>query len=152
MHSSDAMVILVRAFPLDGVTTDTQGYPAHLFSGDFEFAAADLDGDAIRLSAQLAGLAQSNHRLHRRLLEANLSGVETGAAAFASDPVGSGDYALVDTVHLGQMDGDALRLRVVDFMLHVEYWRSVGVAALKADILRQERADATDRDAIVLRG
>ena len=133
------MIILVGAFTVDGVLDDVHGHMAHLFAGDFDFAATDLDDDTIRLSARLDGLPVSQEGLAHRLLEANLSGVETGSGAMAPDPIGSGQYALVDTVALGVLDADGFRLRVVDFMLHVDYWRSEGVANLQ-DMLRSDAA------------
>ncbi len=38
MHSTDAMIILINAFSLEGVIADKQGNLAHLFGGDFNFA------------------------------------------------------------------------------------------------------------------
>jgi Tir chaperone protein (CesT) family len=151
MNSSDAMVILVGAFPLDGVMADTQGNLAHLFGGDFPFAATDIDDSTLRLSAQLDGLSIDTADLARRLLEANLTGVETGAGAMAPDPVGSGLYALVDTVPLAGFDADYFRLRVVDFMLYVEYWRSEGVAAVRAAFKQEVAARSPGVEAIMVR-
>jgi hypothetical protein len=151
MHSSDAMVILVGAFPLDGVMADTAGNLAHLFGGDFSFAATEIDESTIRLSAQLGGLSIDDADLARRLLEANLAGVETGAGAMAPDPVGSGLYALVDTVPLAGFDADDFRLRVVDFMLYVEYWRSEGVAAVRAALTQDDAARHPGQEAIMVR-
>ncbi len=151
MQSSDAMVILVRAFNLDGVLADSEGYLAHLFTGDFEFAATELDGTTIRLSAQLSGLPTGRPDIARRLLEANLAGVETGAAALAPDPVGGGLFALVDHVDMSGMDADAFRLRFVDFMLYVEYWRAEGVAAVLREARREAAARETVPDAVMVR-
>lgn len=152
MHSTDALIVLVRAFPLDGVLADTQGFLAHMFTGDFEFTAAELDAGTIRLSAQMDGLSVGAPGLARRLLEANLSGVETGAGAMAPDPVGSGLYALVDTVAIGDMEVEDFRLRVVDFMLYVEYWRAEGIDKLRAALAREAKSDAGMADAVVMRG
>lgn len=154
MNSTDAMVILLDAFPLDGVLADNQANMAHLFGGDFPFAAAELDADTLRLSAQLNGLPLTMSALARRLLEANLSGVETGSGAMAPDPVGSGDYALVDTLSLAAIEGDELRLRVVDFMLYAEYWRAEGIAKLQAQMKLDAKArnGGGDQDVIVMRG
>lgn len=151
MHSSDAMNILINAFPLDGVLADKQGNLANLFGGDFNFAAAELDEGSIRLSAQLDGLIVGHKDIVRRLLEANLSGVETGAGAVAPDPVGSGLYALVDTVDVTGLGADDFRIRVVDFMLYVEYWRAEGIGELRA-AMRRERAERNSmHEAVVVR-
>lgn len=152
MQSSDAMRILVGSFTVDGVICDDKGNLVHLFNGDFEFAAAEIDDASICLSAQMSGLAIGDPYLARRLLEANLSGVETGAGAMAPDPVGSGLYALVEMVHLGPLNADDFRLRVVDFMLYVEYWRAEGIPALRADMRREAQARAMDAGTVVMRG
>lgn len=152
MNSLDAMGVLVGAFPLDGVLADTQANMAHLFGGDFSFAATELDADTIRLSAQMDGLSVSDHGLARRLLEASLSGVETGAGAMAPDPVGSGLYALVETVDVSSLDADDFRLRVVDFMLYAEYWRAEGIAALQAEMRRDAKARSSTAETVIMRG
>lgn len=150
MHSSDAIIILVQAFPLDGILVDVQGNLVNLFAGDFSFAAAETGDHSLRLSAELGGLAVADAAIARRLLEANLAGVETGAGAMAPDPVGSGNYALVETIALQDMDADDLRLRFVDFMLFVEYWRSDGIS----DVLQARDRDQptrADLDAVMVR-
>jgi hypothetical protein len=151
MHSTDALVILIDAFPLDGVLTDTEGNLVHLFGGDFSFAATETGPDSLRLSAELSGLPLSEADLARRLLEANLAGVETGAGAMAPDPVGSGHYALVESMALDGTDADDLRLRFVDFMLFVEYWRTDGVAALQKARAQDQAARAGLGDAVMVR-
>lgn len=151
MHSTDAMIILIKAFSLEGVIADTQGDMAHLFGGDFSFAATAVDDSTIRLSAQMIGLSIADEGVARRLLEANLSGVETGAGAMAPDPVGSGLYALIDTVDITGLDADSFRLRVVDFMLYVEYWRAEGIGELRAAIKRDKAARFGLQDAVVVR-
>ena len=152
MHSTDAMIILIKAFSLEGVIADTRGDMAHLFGGDFSFAATAIDDATIRLSAQMSGLFVGHKALARRLLESNLSGVETGAGAMAPDPVGSGLYALVETVDITNLDADDFRLRVVDFMLYVEYWRAEGISTLRAEIKRDAKARESAHEAIVMRG
>ena len=131
MNSNEAMLILIGAFTLDGVMNDVDGNLIHLFAGDFDFSAAELDDATLRLSAQLGGLDTNDPEVARRLLEANLSGAETGPGAMARDPQGSGGYALIDTVDVSVLDAGAFKLRVVDFMLFVEYWRSEGVADIR---------------------
>lgn len=152
MHSTDAMIILINAFSLEGVIADTQGNLANIFGGDFNFAAAELDPDTIRFSAQLDGLSVGHKDVARRMLEANLSGVETGAGAMAPDPVGSGLYALVEVVPVASLSPDDFRKRVVDFMLYVEYWRAEGISNLLAEMRREAKARNVDADAIVMRG
>ena len=152
MKSFDAMGVLIGAFPLEGMIADDRGHMVHLFSGDFDFAATELDSGVVRLSAQLAGLSVHDAALARRLLEANLVGVETGAGAMAPDPVGSGDYALVDHVDVALLDADDFRLRVVDFMLCVEYWRAEGIGTLQAELRREAKAAIRGEETVVLRG
>ncbi len=151
MHSTDAMIILINAFSLEGVIADKQGNLAHLFGGDFNFASAELDPGTIRFSAQLDGLFVGHKDIARRLLEANLSGVETGAGAVAPDPVGSGLYALVDTVDVTGLEADDFRLRVVDFMLYVEYWRAEGIGELRAAMRREKAERNSTQEAVVVR-
>lgn len=151
MQSSDATILLVEAFTLEGVLADAKGNLVNLFGGDFSFAATELDEGTIRLSAQLEGLFVGHREVARRLLEANVSGVETGAAAMAPDPAGSGLYALIDTVDVTRLDADAFRLRVVDFMLFVEYWRSEGVPKLRASIRKERAARRVDTELMVMR-
>jgi hypothetical protein len=151
MYSTDALVILVDAFPLDGILTDTQGNLAHLFSGDFSFAATETGDHSLRLSAELSGLTVGAPDIARRMLEANLAGVETGAGAMAPDPVGSGHCALVETLALEDMDADDFRLRFVDFMLFVEYWRGEGVAEVLTARQRDLAARADAVDAVMVR-
>lgn len=151
MNSSDAMTILIAAFPLDGVMTDMQGNLVNLFAGDFSFAAAEIDDSSLRLSAQMDGLEIATKGVARRLLEANLSGVETGAGGMAPDPVGNRLYALVETVDVARLDADDFRLRVVDFMLYVEYWRSEGIAELRAAMRREKAAHNILPEAVVVR-
>lgn len=151
MQLTDAVDILIKAFPLDGVMADTLGNTAYLFSGDFDYAAAEMPDGAIRLSAQLDGLMVGHNDLARRLLEANLTGVETGAGAMAPDPMGSGLYALVETVRISDLSADAFRQRIVDFMLYVEYWRSEGVASLRAQVRNDKRMAGMSTDEVVVR-
>lgn len=151
MNSSDAMVVLIEAFTLDCVMMDVQGNLINRFTGDFGFAASELDDGTLRLSAQLSGFALDNPDLPRRLLEANLSGVETGAGAIAPDPIGNGLYAVVETIDLVGLDADAFRLRVVDFMLFVEYWRSEGVDSVLDAIRQDQAAVGQDLETVMLR-
>ena len=100
---------------------------------------------------ELDGLFVGHKDIDRRLLEANLSGVETGAGAVAPDPVGSGLYALVDTVDVTGLEADDFRLRVVDFMLYVEYWRAEGIGELRAAMRREKAERNSTQEAVVVR-
>lgn len=142
MNSTDAFDILIAAFPLQGAKVDVTANPAYEFLGDFDFAAILVADDTVRLAATLDGLgADGPPALQRRLLEAGIMGVETGFGAMAPDPMGTGIIALIDTVALDGLDADDFKLRVVDFMLHVEYWRAEGVRRLLDDQAARDNDD-----------
>lgn len=149
MNSTDALNILIDAFGMEGAMTDTAGNLAYEFLGDFDFAAAELADDVIRLSAAFPDVpVDAPATLKRRLLEASVMGVETGFGSMAPDPMGSSAMAMIDTIQLGLLDEDDFKIRMVDFMLHVEYWRSEGLATVMADYQKEAVASSVEETMI----
>lgn len=133
MKTSDAIKTLRAAFPLDGISLNEDGLEVYTFQGDFEFHVLTDGADTLQLCAVLALSATGSPALKRRLLEASLFGVETGFGAMATDPLGSGQIAVVDAVPVAELSPDFFKLRVVEFMLYVEYLRSAGLDLIQQD-------------------
>ncbi len=128
MNSTDALATLIASFDMESAVIDGSGNLAYEFLGDFEFAAIEVNNETVRLSAAFDDVnVDCSFALKRRLLEASIMGVETGFGCMAPDPMQSGKIALVDTIQLAELDEDDFKIRMVDFMLHVEYWRSEGM-------------------------
>lgn len=152
MISDEAIDLLSAAFGLEGAVADEAGNLVYEFTSDFPFAVSEQSVDMLRLSAVLPGLGGEHlPRLRKRLLNANVLGSETGSGRLAPDPLGTGEVALVDYVALGPLDEAYLKLRVVDFMLFVEYWRSEGVRDLLSEIGVPSSADPAEDDDFIIR-
>jgi len=132
MLATEAITELSAHFRLDRAGADPDGNLDYDFDRGFTFTATILDDTHLQLTAPLPDLPDPPPAaLARRLLEAGLNGAETGAGAIGRHPALG--LALIEVVECGPLDLDAFRLRLVDFMLHAEYWRSEWVARVQAE-------------------
>ena len=135
MNTTEALSVLVDAFTLSGALTDERQNPIYEFTGDFDFCCSEIDETAVRLTAELSQLGTGGSAaLKRRLLESNLMGAETGSCRIAVDPMKPGAYAMVDMVDLALLDEDDFKICIIDFILHVEYWRAEGIEDILAEV------------------
>ena len=145
MTSDDALTLLLANFQLQRSGLDADENEEFDLEGAFQFSVAVVDDHTLRLSLALPGDADSlKDATLRRLLEGNMLGAETGAGQIAIHP-GLG-LALVETIDLAGLSEDALKLRLVNFMLYGEYWLSEGLADVLAET---DRSAPTASDAEV---
>ena len=132
MFATDAIAELTTHFRLDRVGMDAEGNTDYDFASGFAFTATELDDTRLRLIAVLPGLdGRLPAGVKRRLLESSINGAETGAGQIGRHPTLG--IALIEVVDCGPLTVEEFRLRMVDFMLHAEYWRSDGVDRLLAE-------------------
>jgi hypothetical protein len=131
MHATDAIRHLLAHFTLIRAGADWSGALDYDLTGSFDFSVAEVDPDTLRLVAPLPELAKAPmDLLAPALLAANLQGEETGMGQIALHP--DQGLALVEIVDTRGLDIPALELRIVNFTLFAEYWRSDGAPALVA--------------------
>lgn len=131
MHATDAIGHLLQHFTLLRAGADWSGALDYDLTGTFDFTVAEVDAGTLRLVAPVPQLAEVPlDRIAPTLLAANLQGVETGMGQIALHP--DQGLALVEVVDTRGLDIPALELRVVNFTLFAEYWRSEGARALVA--------------------
>lgn len=124
MLATDAIALLLAAFETERVGTDGDGAPEYDLNAGFPFVATEIGDTLLRLTAPLPDLApllRDRPGTALRLLAATLQGVETGAGQIGIHPALG--PALIEVIDTATLDDDGMRLRFVDFSLHVEYWR-----------------------------
>lgn len=132
MFATDAIAELTAHFRLDRVGQDADGNTEYDFDSGFAFAATELDDTRLQLIAALPGLeGRLPAEVKRRLLEAGINGVETGAGQIGRHPTLG--IAVIEVVDCGPLTVEDFRRRMVDFMLHAEYWRSDGIDRLLSE-------------------
>jgi hypothetical protein len=132
MFATDAIAELTAHFRLDRVGMVADGNAEYDFDNGFAFTATELDDTRLQLVAVLPGLdGRLSPEVRRRLLEASVNGVETGPGRIGRHPTLG--IALIEALDCGPLTVEDFRLRVVDFMLHAEYWRSEGVARILSE-------------------
>ncbi len=135
MLATDVIHYLAGQLDLVGMNLSPEGEQEYQFARPFDFVLTEVDAATVALFAPLDmpdGIERE--ALLRRLLEANLQGVETGAGALCLDAFGRLGYR--DVLHLGGMTLEAVQLRFVDFVLYYEFWRGQGLGSV-AEELRQ---------------
>lgn len=132
MQATDALTYLLGHLDLTAMHTDPEGRAEYHFATPFPLVLTPLDATTLALFAPF-DLPEGLRRevLLPRLLEANLQGAETGAAAVCLDA--HGRPGLRDVMPLDGMSLAALQLRFVDFCLYFEFWRGTRLPALVAE-------------------
>lgn len=132
MLATDAIAELAAHFRLDRVGMGPDDAAEYDFDNGFRFTLAELDETRVKLIAVLPGLdGRLAAEVKRRLIEACVNGAETGAGQIGRHPTLG--IALIEVVDCGPLTVEGFRGRMVDFMLHAEYWRSEGVARVQAE-------------------
>ena len=132
MFATDAIAELTTHFRLDRVGMDGAENAEYDFDSGFAFTAVELDDTRVQLIAPIPGLeGRLAPEVRRRLLEASINGVETGPGQIGRHPTLG--IALIEVVDCGPLTLEDFRLRMVDFMLYAEYWRSEGLDRLLAE-------------------
>lgn len=137
MLASDVITFLVRHFPLSAVDADGEGQVRYHFQRPFRLVVTEIDRASIALFAPLDLPADvAGEAALRRLLEANLQGVETGFGSLCLNEGGQLGYR--DVIDLEGMGLDGFQLRFIDLSLFFEYWRSEGLPRLIEDLRRDD--------------
>lgn len=135
MHATDAIGHLLEHFTVIRAGADWSGALDYDLTGTFDFTVAEVDADTLRLVVPLPELAKAPLELIApALLAANLQGEETGMGQIALHP--DQGLAIVEIVDTRGLDIPALQLRVVNFTLFAEYWRSEGARALVSRVMQ----------------
>lgn len=134
MHATDAIRHLTDHFAVTRAGADWSGALDYDLTGTFDFTVAEVDAKTLRLVAPVPELAKAPLALTApALLAANLQGEETGMGQIALHP--DQGLALVEVVDTSGLDIPALQLRVVNFTLFAEYWRSEGARVLVSRVM-----------------
>jgi hypothetical protein len=137
MQARDAIAFLAGHFTLSAVDTGAEGEMRYHFERPFRFVVTEIDTMTIALFAALEVPADlPADGLLRRMLEANLQGVETGAGSMCRDEGGRIGYR--DVIDLRLMRPEGLQLRFIDFSLYFDFWRAEGLPRLIEDLRRDE--------------
>ncbi len=137
MQSSDAIAFLAGHFSLCAVDIGAEGEMRYHFERPFRFVVTEIDAMTIALFAAFdlpADLPADG--LLRRMLEANLQGVETGAGSLCRDDSGRIGYR--DVIDLRPMRRESFQMRFIDISLYYEFWRGEGLPRLIEDLRRAE--------------
>ncbi|MEZ5753397.1 MAG: type III secretion system chaperone [Paracoccaceae bacterium] len=133
MLARDAIDYLISELGLSALGTSPDGETEYHLVNPFRLVLIEIDAGTLAFFAPLDLPADlPRPRLLRRLLEANLQGVETGQGMMClhhSDEIG---YR--DVLDLRQMTIEQLQLRFVDFSLYFDFWRSEGVRILQDEL------------------
>lgn len=120
-------VIAFMNAELEPLGSDPATGVAH-YGKPFGFGATVIDAQTLALFVPVP-LAQGQvprglhaEALLRRMLEANLQGVETGKGALCLTAQDVFGYR--EIMDLREMQLEAFRMRFVDFTLYADYWRS----------------------------
>lgn len=137
MLASDVITFLVGHFPLSAVDADGEGQVRYHFLRPFRLVVTEIDRRTIALFAPLDLPADvAGEAALRRLLEANLQGIETGFGSLCLNE--SGQIGYRDVIDLDGMGLDAFQLRFIDLSLFFEFWRSEGLPRLIEDLRRDD--------------
>lgn len=133
MLSYDVISYLVAELGVTALGTSADGEAEYHFDRPFRFVLTDVDAARIALFAPL-DLPEtiSRDRIYRRLLEANLQGVETGQGCMCLSETGELGYR--DVLDLREMSLEQVQLRFVDFSLYFEFWRGEGTRILRDEL------------------
>lgn len=137
MQARDAIAFLAGHFSLCAVDVGAEGEMRYHFERPFRFVMTEIDAMTIALFAAFdlpADLPADG--LLRRMLEANLQGVETGAGSMCRDESGRIGYR--DVIDLRAMPIEAFQMRFIDFSLYFEFWRGEGLPRLIEDLRRDD--------------
>ena len=133
MLARDAIDYLIAQLGLSALGTTSDGETEYHFAIPFPFVLTEIDAATLAIFAPLEMPADLPKALVlRRLLEANLQGVETGPGAMCLDAGGALGYR--DVIDLREMTQDHLQLRFVDFSLYYDFWRSEGLRILQEEL------------------
>lgn len=133
MLARDAIDYLIAELGLSALGTTTEGETEYRFQRPFPFVLTEIDAATIAIFAPLEIPAEVPRPLVlRRLLEANLQGVETGQGSMCLQDDGALGYR--DVLDLREMTLEHLQLRFVDFSLYYDFWRSEGLRVLQAEL------------------
>ncbi|MCZ8151897.1 MAG: type III secretion system chaperone [Rhodobacteraceae bacterium] len=133
MLARDAIDYLIAELGLSALGTTNEGETQYRFERPFAFVLTEIDAATIAIFAPLEIPAEVPRPVVlRRLLEANLQGVETGQGSMCLQDDGALGYR--DVLDLREMTLEHLQLRFVDFSLYYDFWRSEGLRVLQAEL------------------
>ncbi|PLL11205.1 hypothetical protein C0V75_18170 [Tabrizicola sp. TH137] len=137
MLARDAISFLIAELGLSTLGTTAEGDAEYLFDMPFPFSLTEIDAHTLAIFAALTlpdDLPQD--RLLRRLLEANLQGLETGMGAMCLREDGALGYR--DVLDLREMTLEQFQLRFIDVSLYFDFWRSEGIRLLQDELGRDD--------------
>lgn len=133
MLARDAIDYLITELGLSAIDTTPEGETEYDFARPFPFTLTEVDAATIAIFAPLDIPDKvARPSVLRRLLEANLQGVETGQGMMCLTEDGTVGYR--DVVDLREMTLEQLQLRFVDFSLYFDFWRSEGIRILNEEL------------------
>lgn len=137
MNTQDAVVHLTANFSLirSGVTED--GAPEYDYETPIAFTACVIDENLLMLVHPLSISEEAlTPDLERRLLEANLNGIGTGAGQIGRHDVLG--LSLIEVIDCEPLYITSFQKRFVEFMMHAEYLDHEVMPGLLADRLAED--------------
>lgn len=133
MLARDAIDYLISELGLSALGTSSEGETEYHLDNPFRLVLTEIDAATLAFFAPLDLPPElPRAQLLRRLLEANLQGVETGQGMMCLNH--SDEIGYRDVLDLREMTIEQLQLRFVDFSLYFDFWRSEGIRILNDEL------------------